>query len=158
MFMHRHYQVRSFSTENWVRKGPPCSKSKSVLWRPYWIRSEILNDVHQGPIIVHNCAQYQLNPFIHVWDLVAEWLPYVKYGEYVICCLPAILDQKFKMRIRASMGHNRQCSCLGNTRSGHSVLRTESGKDTPAQSQNRPYDGHIGSDRKFYMTCTKVLS
>ena len=27
--------------------------------------------------------------------------PYVKYGEYVICCLLAILDQKFKMMLRA---------------------------------------------------------
>ena len=43
--------------------------------------SKILLDVHQGPIIGHNCAQYEWNPFIHVWDPAAESFPYVKYME-----------------------------------------------------------------------------
>ena len=40
----------------------------------------------------------------------------------------AILDQKFKMRLRASMSHNRECSYIDMSRSGHSVLRTGHGK------------------------------
>ena len=58
-------------------------------------RTKILLDVHQGPIIGHDCAQYEWNPFIHVWERAAECFPYVKYMENEIGRLAAILDQKF---------------------------------------------------------------
>ena len=79
--------------------------------------TKILLDVHQGPIIGHDCAQYEWNPMIHVWERAAEWFPYVKYMENEIGHLAAILDQNFKMRLRASMGHYRQCSCMTMSRS-----------------------------------------
>ena len=36
-------------------------------------QTKILLDVHQGPIIGHDCAQYEWDPFIHVWERAAEW-------------------------------------------------------------------------------------
>ena len=80
-------------------------------------RTKILLDVNQGPIIGHNCAQYKWDPIIHVWERAAEWFPYVKYMENIIGRLAAILDQNFKMRLCASMGHYRQCSCMTMSRS-----------------------------------------
>ena len=61
-------------------------------------RTKILFDVHQGLMIGHDCAQYEWDPFIHVWEWTAEWFPYVKYMENEIGCLAAILDQKNKNR------------------------------------------------------------
>ena len=75
-------------------------------------RTKILLHVHQGPTISHDCAQYEWNPFIHVWDSAAESFPYVKHIENIICHLAAILDQNFKTRQCASMGYYRQCSCM----------------------------------------------
>ena len=58
--------------------------------------------------------------------------------ENVIGHLAAILDQNFKMRLRASMGNYRQCSCMTIFRSHYYIVSTE--------IQNRLYGGHFGSD------------
>ena len=56
-------------------------------------QTKILFDVHQGLIIGHECAQYEWNPSMHVWERAAEWFPYVKYMENEIGPLAAILDR-----------------------------------------------------------------
>ena len=80
-------------------------------------RTKILHDVQQGPTIGHNCAKYEWDPFIHVWERAVEWFPYDKFMENVIGRLAAILDQNFKMSLRASIGHYRQRSCMTMSRS-----------------------------------------
>ena len=35
-------------------------------------RTKILLDVHQGPITCHNCAKYERDPLIHVWDMAVD--------------------------------------------------------------------------------------
>ena len=57
-------------------------------------QTKIFLDMHQGLIIGHDCAQYEWNPFIHVWERAAELFPYVKYMKNEIGYLVAILDQK----------------------------------------------------------------
>ena len=112
-------------------------------------QTKILLDVHQGPVIGHNCAQYEWDLIIHVWERASEWFPYVKYMENVIGHLAAILDQNFKMRLCASMGHYRQCSWMTMSRSHYILLRSDPRKVHPDKVQNRPYGGHIGSDQNF---------
>ena len=101
--------------------------------------------MHQGPTIGHHYAQYEWDPFIHVWYLAPErmlsWSYMLSMGNPLFCHLSAILDWNFKMKYSASMGHRRHCSCISITRSGYSVLRTDSGK-TPLP---RTKIGHIGS-------------
>merc|ERR1711893_498370 len=72
---------------------------------------------------------------IHVREQAAEWFPYVKYMENEIGHLVAILDQNIKMRLLASMGHYRQCSCMAMSRSHYYVLRSDRGKVHPEKSK-----------------------
>ena len=34
-------------------------------------------DLHQGLMIGHDCAPYEWDPFIHVWERAMEWFPYI---------------------------------------------------------------------------------
>ena len=35
-------------------------------------QTNILLDLHQGPILGYNCAQYEWDLFIHVWERAVE--------------------------------------------------------------------------------------
>ena len=49
-------------------EGSILTKSKIGRTAAISDLTKILLDVHQGPIIGHDCAQYEWNPFIHVWE------------------------------------------------------------------------------------------
>ena len=68
------------------------------------------------------------------------------------CLLSAILDCRVKVRYCASLGPNRQCSCMSMSRSGHWELRSDCGKVPPVRDLNRAYGGHIGLNRNLFDT------
>ena len=83
-------------------------------------------------------------------------LPYVEYGESPKLLPVGHLGLKFQNEVMCFNGSYRTMLMYEYVKARS--FSTKSAKDPPAQSQNRPYGCHIGSDRKFYMTYTKVQS
>ena len=83
----------------------PSSKPEGSVWRS---KTDML-------LYFAFFRRNSVSPSIHsfYYDEVIKYL-----------CKSAIFDHKFKMTLPASMAHNREGSCIGIIRSGHSVLRT----------------------------------
>ena len=109
-------QVRSFSTEIWLRKGlhmlsmgyPVTSCWSAILNSDFKMRlcSSRGHRIHCSCIGIIQVRSF--NTEIWLW----KGLHMLSMGNPVISRRSAILDPDFKMRLCTSRGHRRHCSCV----------------------------------------------
>ena len=96
-------------------------------------------------------TKYEWNPFVHVSDVGLERLSLYFHMLSMVnslnCRQSAILGPDSKMKWPSSMALKGQWSF-----STENWVQNWVQKGTPSQGQNLSYGGHIGSDRKFYLS------